>query len=184
MNTYKATGIVIGRRALGEADRLLTIFTKQWGKKIFLAKGVRKITSRRAPYIELFSHISFVARRGKSLDLLIEVASVDQFPMLRSRLGRIGHAYVVSELIDKMTGENQEHQAVYDLCYDFFCHLDTPLLTLKSADIRLTQFKLALLSTLGFVDESQKDIEAELNTIIRNLLERDPVSYKLLPHLY
>jgi len=53
MKSYKTEGIIIKRKNFGEADRILTIFTKNKGKISIVAKGVRKINSRRAPHIEL-----------------------------------------------------------------------------------------------------------------------------------
>ena len=184
MNTYKGTGIVIGRRSLGEADRLLTVYTVHHGKKTLLAKGVRKISSRRAPYIELFSHISYVAHIGKTFDILTEVSSIDQFTCIRDRLGRIGHAYVAAELMDKLTAENQEHEEVYDLCIRFFKELNAEPLGRTQACLQLEEFKLQLLSLLGFIDLDQNDRNENIDRFIETILDRTLKSQSLLPLMY
>ncbi|PIZ97846.1 MAG: DNA repair protein RecO, partial [Candidatus Levybacteria bacterium CG_4_10_14_0_2_um_filter_35_8] len=56
MNSYKTEGIVIKRRNLGEADKILTIFTKRYGKIQVKAPGIRKINSRRSPHVELLNY--------------------------------------------------------------------------------------------------------------------------------
>ena len=53
--TYKTEGIILKRINFGEADRILTSYTKHFGKISLLAKGVRKITSRKGGNIELFN---------------------------------------------------------------------------------------------------------------------------------
>ena len=55
IRTYKVNAIVLARRNIGEADKLITLFTKEYGKKKVLAKGIRRVSSRRAPYLEQFS---------------------------------------------------------------------------------------------------------------------------------
>src|SRR3990167_5613366 len=57
MNSFATEAVVLKRRDFGEADRLVTFFTKRKGKVVALAKGVRKVTSRRAPNIELLNHV-------------------------------------------------------------------------------------------------------------------------------
>jgi len=66
MKSYKAEGIVIKRKNFGEADRILTVFTKKYGKIKVLAKGVRRITSRRGPNVELFNQVELVLHQGRN----------------------------------------------------------------------------------------------------------------------
>ena len=51
MKTFVAEGIVLKRRNVGEADRILTVFTRTNGKMIIKAVGVRKIASKRSSHI-------------------------------------------------------------------------------------------------------------------------------------
>ena len=59
MRNFKTEGIIIKRRDYGEADRILTVMTREYGKLKIKAKGVRKITSRRSAHIELLNHTVF-----------------------------------------------------------------------------------------------------------------------------
>jgi DNA repair protein RecO (recombination protein O) len=71
--TYKTEGIVLARRNYSEADRIISVFSKGWGRISLLAKSVRKPKSRKRPHIEVFSYITFQAVKGKGIDLVTEV---------------------------------------------------------------------------------------------------------------
>ncbi|MBI4096902.1 MAG: DNA repair protein RecO, partial [Candidatus Levybacteria bacterium] len=53
MRTFRTEGIIIKRKNFGEADRILTVFTKEYGKLQVKAKGIRRIPSRRSAHVEL-----------------------------------------------------------------------------------------------------------------------------------
>ncbi|MBI2622470.1 DNA repair protein RecO, partial [Candidatus Microgenomates bacterium] len=72
MRSYRAEGIILKRTNFGEADRFLTVFSKRHGKIKILAKGVRRITSRRGPNIELFNLATLYIHKGRHLDILTE----------------------------------------------------------------------------------------------------------------
>ena len=59
MRTYKIEGIVLRRRNLGEADRILTVLSRESGKISIKAPGVRRIPSRRSSHVELLNHSKF-----------------------------------------------------------------------------------------------------------------------------
>jgi len=113
--TYKTEGIILKRRNFGEADRILTIYTKHFGKISFLAKGVRKPTSRKSPSLELFNWIKFLAHRGRNLDILAECQTVRVFRALRKDLERLELAFYFCELVDKLSPENLKNKKIFNL---------------------------------------------------------------------
>ena len=62
---YRVEGIVLRRREHGEADHIITLLTPE-GRVELLARGVRKIRSRKAGHLELFCRTTLLARRSKS----------------------------------------------------------------------------------------------------------------------
>lgn len=109
-------GVVIKRFNLGEADRLITIFSKFHGKITLKAKGIRRAVSKRAGSVELFNHIRFHAVRGRGeLDILTEVQVVNSYPNWRKQLGRITIAYQLCEIIDKVTPDRDPHPKIFDM---------------------------------------------------------------------
>ena len=99
--SYKTEVIVLKRINFGEADRLVTVFSKSHGKQRLVAKGIRKITSRKKGHLELFTQVQLQVAKGKNLDLITEAATVNSFPKLRHNLNRVRIAYLLAELVDQ-----------------------------------------------------------------------------------
>jgi len=180
IKAYKAEGIVLARRNIGEADKLITIFTKQFGKKKVLAKGVRRLKSKRAPYLELCTHVSLILHPGKTFDYLTEVAACDTFSYLRTRLERIGFAYIALELTDKLTAEHQEAFFIFEQLREFLYTLNTQKTTRKEVISHLVTYKQELLGELGFI---QKEIPLQamlLDQTIESITETRIKSSELL----
>ncbi len=162
MRSYTAEGIVLKRKNLGEADRLITLFTKKYGKIKVLAKGVRKIKSRRGPNIELFNRVEISVHQGRTFDLLSEAEVIDTFSQIRKNLDLVGLAFHVCEVVDSLCPEHQAHPRVYDLMLGV-------LNELANGPVQL--FEKNLLEELGYLP---KDSMRQINTTsyIENILER------------
>lgn len=145
MASYKTEAIILSRINLGEADRIITLFSKHYGKLKVLAKGVRKIHSRKGGNLELFNQVKLVLAKGKNLDIITEVELVQAFAKWRKNLTRVGVAYYFTELIDKLTAEEQENQEVYNLLKEFLSRLSE-----KDLVKLIRQFEEKLLDHLGF----------------------------------
>ena len=63
---YKSEAVIIKRSDLGEADKILTILTPHFGKLRVVAKGVRKVTSRLAGHVELFTRSQMLLAKARS----------------------------------------------------------------------------------------------------------------------
>lgn len=146
IKTYKTVGIVLNQKNFSEADRLLTIFSLHQGKLKLLAKGVRKLSSRKRGHLELFSHAKIVCAKGKNLDLITEAETVNNFPNLRGNLNRVRIAYLLCELVNDLTAENQEHEDVYNLLWLYLIQLNS---TVAPKNLILN-FEKSLLELLGF----------------------------------
>ncbi len=181
--TYSVEAVVLSRKNIGEADRLVTLFTKQYGRKKAIAKGIRKISSRRAPHLEIFSVVSLTLHTGKTWDIVSEVAPINNFTHLKSTLGRISYAYIVVELVDRLTAEGQEHYRIYKELVSFLKQLDNKTLKQEDAKKELIIFKRFLLVELGFLGEDQNLSADGLDNQINKILESDLKSPKLLTKL-
>src|SRR4051812_23196058 len=100
MRTVQVEGIVIKRINYGEADRILTILTRELGKVSIKASGVRKITSRRSPHIELLNYSALTLYTSQKFPVLVEVQSHTNYSEIKSDLNKVGFAYHICELID------------------------------------------------------------------------------------
>ncbi|MCB0166614.1 MAG: DNA repair protein RecO [Anaerolineae bacterium] len=143
---YRTDAIILRRTDFGEADRLLTVFTPERGKLRLLAKGARKITSRKAGHIELFTLSNLFVATGRTWDIISQAEIVEAYRGLREDLAKTGHAYYLAELVDRFTEEHDPHQPLYELLALALAHLslsEDPFLVLR-------YFEMRLLSLTGF----------------------------------
>jgi len=125
----------------GEADRLLWLLTREIGKVRAVAKGVRKIRSRKAGHLEPFTRVALQLARGRDWFIVTQAETVDAYLPLRGDLERIGRASYVAELADRFTYEEGEASPLYRLLVDTLARLaeekDDPQLVLRYYEVRL-----------------------------------------------
>src|SRR5512143_2107684 len=121
---YRVKAIVLRRRDMGEADRLLTVLGRERGKLTLLAKGVRRPASRKAGHIEPFTYVDLLVARGHSMDLVTQAETIEPHRQLREDLWRSGLAYYVCELADAFTQEADPNELVFDLLLETLGRLD------------------------------------------------------------
>lgn len=113
MRNYKTEGIIIKRSNFSEADRILTIFTGHYGKIKVIAKGVRKITSKRGGNVELCNLAEITLHEGRNFDILTEASVKESFLNIKKDLIKIAWAYHICELVDGLCPEKQENRKVF-----------------------------------------------------------------------
>lgn len=177
MRHYRTEGVIIRRRNFGEADRILTIFTKKSGKIKIKAPGVRKISSRRSSHVELLNLSLLTLYKGRNLPILIEAQSLENFSLLKEDLIKIGFAYHICELIEGLCPENQENRSVFYL-------LTNTLERLAKEDNKniayvIHEFEIKLLTILGFWHHGRSLNNINIQSLIENILERKLKSKKI-----
>ena len=75
--TYQTEAVIIKKVKLGEADRILTLYTPHLGKIQGVAKGVRRPRSKLAGHLELLTHSQVSLARGRNLDTIIGSQTID-----------------------------------------------------------------------------------------------------------
>lgn len=146
---YRTEAIVLGRMDYGEADRILTVYTPQRGKLRVIAKGVRKPLSRLGPHLEYFTRARLMLARGRELDTVTGAETVDPHLGLRSDLDAFGHASHLAEILNRLTEDRQENEAVYDLLANSLRLLADGVDPFAVA----RHYELALLTLLGYKPE-------------------------------
>jgi len=128
----------------GEADRLLTMYTRQLGKTRAIAKGARKIASRKAGHIEPFTHVKLQLSKGRDMFLITQADTVDAYLPLREDLILTSQAAYVMELLDRFTYENDtENASTFRLLTDTLARLASkadPWLVTRYYEMRLLDY--------------------------------------------
>ncbi len=112
---YRTEAIVLRRFDLGEADRILTLYTLHHGKLKVIVKGARKPLSRKAGHLELFVRTELQIARGHDLDVVSQAEMIEAYAALRGDLKRMAYAAYFVELVDSFTGERDENRPLYHL---------------------------------------------------------------------
>lgn len=167
---YKVDAIVLKRINVKETDRILTVFTRTHGKLRLLAKGVRKISSKRGPHLEVFSHSAITVYAGRSMEQVSDVTTIESFGALRTDLSRISLAYYACELVDSLLADSQaEHANIFDLLLDVLRGLDRGDVHPYASSTRFTN---EVLWSLGFMPREQTLTGAKLASFIESITER------------
>lgn len=152
VRAFRVDALVVRHQDLGEADRLLWLFTRQQGMLRAVAKGARKVLSRKAGHLEPLTRVSLQLSRTRSLPIVTQAETVQAFLPLREDLERMTRALYVLELVSRFLPDEDPHPRLYDLT------VRTLERFLSPADDRLVAayFELRLLDHLGFRPQLQR----------------------------
>ena len=112
---YKDEGIVLKTIKLGEADRILTVFTRTHGKIRAVAKGVRKTKSRWGGRLEPFTQVQLMIYKGRNLDTITGADIVRSFDEIRTDYVCLTAAAAFVEAVEKITPDREEAHSTYAL---------------------------------------------------------------------
>jgi DNA repair protein RecO (recombination protein O) len=146
---YRTEAVVLRRQNLGEADRLLTVYTPDRGKLRVVAKGVRRPRSRKAGHLEPFTRVQLLLASGRELDIITQAEATETYKGLRNDLLRLGQAAYIVELLDRFTVDREENRGLYRLMVNTLERLDAG----AQSDAVLRFYELRLLELVGYRPE-------------------------------
>lgn len=113
--SYSAEAIILKHSDLGEADRIVTLFTPYKGKIRAIAKGTRRPISKKAGHLELLCYSQLQIAQGRNLDIVTQAQSIENFVQLRNQLWHMTCGFYLAELVDRFTEDDAQHTDVYTL---------------------------------------------------------------------
>lgn len=146
---YRTPAVILKRMDLGEADRIVTLFSRDEGKIRAVAKGVRRPTSRSAGHLEPFTLSDVLLAVGRELDVISQADTLESFRTVREDLELATHGYYLAEAVDLLTEDRQENRAVFDVLLESL----HALAAATDARLVLVVFHLNLLDALGYRPE-------------------------------
>ena len=155
LKLYKTEGIVLKHQPIGEADRIITLYTPYLGKVRAVARGARRAKSRLAGHLEPLTKTQVLIRRGRTLDTILQSETISSNIDLRADLWRMSCGLYIAELVDRFTQEELENSSLYKLLAE---GLKT-LATTGEIDLHLRSFELRLLHLTGYRPELQRCVE-------------------------
>src|SRR3989449_10366469 len=101
MPTYPADAVVLRRLDYGEADRILTLLTREHGKLAVIAKGSRRAKARTGHGLGLFTRAQMLLAKGRNPDVVAQAERRGDVRHLSGALHRDASAVLVAEVADE-----------------------------------------------------------------------------------
>ncbi len=146
---YKTEAIVLRHAPLGDADKILTLYTPHLGKVRAVAKGVRRPRSKLAGHVEPLTRSAMMIAQGQNLDIVTQSQTIDSFVSLKENLLRTSQAMYAAELLELFTVQDDANPTLYQAFH-------TTLKALCSGSngaMVLRYYELRLLDILGYKPE-------------------------------
>ena len=121
---HSTKGIVLRERDFKESDRFFTIYTKEFGKLVLLAKAVRKIKSKLRGGLNLFSLTEIEFIQGKAYKTLTDARTAESFRNIKDFLIKLKIAYKIAEIVDNLIKERERDENVWNLLEGTFRELN------------------------------------------------------------
>ena len=150
--SYTAEAIILKKTNFDEADKLITFLSKYKGKFTAIAKGVRKIASRRSPNLELFNKVKGHFASGRNFDVLTEVETIHTFKKIKESLEKTGAAFVLLEVTNGFLEEGQGGRLVFDLLNSFLFQTEVAKDS-SSLKKTLVAYEVKFLEKVGYKPE-------------------------------
>jgi DNA repair protein RecO (recombination protein O) len=151
MATEKTDAIVIRLAEFSESSRVVTLFTRDFGRISALAKGAKRLKSAFEAALDLLSncHIVFIRKSSSGLDLLTEAQLRKRFRPARDDLTSLYCGYYVAELLSALTEEYDPHPDLFELTIQTLERFESS----DDARLPLLHFELHLLREIGQLPE-------------------------------
>jgi len=154
---YQTGAIIIKKVKLGEADRILTLYTPYLGKIQAIAKGVRRPRSKLAGHLELLTHSLVSLARGRNLDIVTGSQTIDSFLPLKSDLQLTSYALYATELTDQFTADHIENYPLFQLLLRTL----ERLCQASNKEMVLRYFELHLFNEVGYRPQLQQCVSCQ-----------------------
>jgi DNA repair protein RecO (recombination protein O) len=155
VKSYSVEAFVLRLRPLGEADRILTLFSRERGKVSAVAKGVRKTASKFGARLEFFARSRLTLHEGRSLDTITGAALVADIWERLVHPDVFALASYAAEVIDGLSEPDMPVPEIFDLLVELQAAMAVVPVegTAIATEAVRAAFDLRLLSALGFALE-------------------------------
>lgn len=174
-HSFKTEVIILKRSNTGETDRVVTLLSKDRGKIVCVAKGVRKLKSSNAAALEPGNLARVFLIETKSMPLLTQSKLLAEATHLRQTLAGISQLSQILEIFDRLFVEDFIDEETSQLAFDIHQELLSPLK--KNAKIK--ELLRELIKALGYQD-FKETAHANILDYVSEITEKKMKSFDFL----
>ncbi len=147
MSSEKTEAVVIRLADFSESSRVVTLFSRDWGKVSAVAKGARRLKGPFEAALDLLAvcRIVFIRKSSSSLDILTEAQLISRFRPQGRNLNRFYGGYYLAELLSSLTEDYDPHLVLYDEAVQTLSRLAAD----EDPKLALLRFELVVLREIG-----------------------------------
>jgi len=153
--TYRCEAITLSYTPLGEADLLVTMYTRDQGKVRAVGKGARRSTSKLVGHLEPLTVVRMSMARGRSMDIISQAEVLQSFAALKEDLTGITKGLYLAELVDGFGAEASANPGLFQLIIDTLRAVEAD----PTSDMPLRFFEFHLLQVSGLMPELYHCVE-------------------------
>ena len=169
---FNTEGIVVRARNLGEADRIVILFTPSRGLVSCVARGARRTTSKTGGHVDLLRHITAHVSEGRSdLHVISQVETINAYLALRNDLDRLSLASHFAEMCERFSLPNAANPNLFGLLRDSLTYAETT--AKQTLPLLRLWHELTLLTTVG--------LQPQLHRCVRTGAEIPPGDHRFSP---
>jgi DNA repair protein RecO (recombination protein O) len=185
----KCEGIIIRTTDYGETNKIITLYTREWGKIGVMARGAKKPKSRLSSITQLFTHGYFLVQRGTGLGTVQQGEMITSFRSIGEDIFLTAYASYIVELTDKCTEDRKPNPFHFELLFQTLNYLNEGY----EPDILMNIYEMKMLNVMGMnpilnqcsvcgsTDGHFSFSIREGGFICHRCLDKDPYHLKLLP---
>jgi len=153
--TYRCEAIILGYTPLGEADLLVTMFTRDQGKVRAVGKGARRSTSKLVGHLEPLTVVKMSMAHGRSMDIISQAEVINSFSVLKEDLTAITKGQYLAEIVDGFGAEASPNPSLFQLMIDTLRVVEAD----PESEMALRYFEFHLLQVSGLMPELYHCVE-------------------------
>lgn len=152
---YHTYGFVLNSKNRGEANKIITLYTRELGLVRANAQGIRLLKSKSRFALQDFSYAKVDLVRGKEFWRITSSSCISSFPYIRMDDKSISLIFQISKLLERLCAGEEANQKIFDSLIQTFYLLDSEDLDEKSREAMELYLVFRIVYELGYVGESE-----------------------------
>ncbi len=161
---YQTEGIILGKRDVGEADRIFSVLTKEFGRIDAVAQGIRRVESKLRYSMSIFSYARLGLVTSRASWRVVDAEELNNWANIRETSEKLAAVFRIAELINRMVKGQEPDTAFWEEVKNAFLFLERYKNAQEERDLQIFELltQLRILSHLGYVAEHEKWLNLSL----------------------